>query len=517
MDELSFSHRFVSFAATYWLHSTVLIGACWVTIRNRRATSHHLTERLWNMAAVSGLVTAGLQVVTGLAPAIQITRVARIATHSHTASENVFQKSIHGTITPPSDSATRPLHNPKHDHSLEFTTHPKATVQTDSIATEARPGSLSEMVEPLPCTRELKPAGGIAQTNEPPSLLSRFGYDRPSAGRSETAAKIVIGAGTAVMLTVAVGALLVALRSMRLWAALRHASALQNGPARDALDALLRCTRIRRPVRLLMSGRHFEPFAYGIRRWTIVLPELTAERLSPEELRALLAHEVAHLVRGDVYWLWIGQVLCTCFGFQPLNFIARRHWQQAAEYRCDDWAIEHGVRSLSLARCLTQIAEWRLQAQSCRTVLPAAGLATTLVQRIRRLAEDRRDPDTWTTARRRRLLNILTAACIPLLFASAPQVVLSVGAAASPRVPSEIDAHSDSETSHCLTSLQAWDALQAELCQLDADFDRLDGLLSRSVSQPSMRELVRRFHHRAGSLAARRKTISLSFKQESEP
>ncbi len=69
-----------------------------------------------------------------------------------------------------------------------------------------------------------------------------------------------------------------------------------------------------------------EPFACGLLRWTIVLPAGIEQRLSGSEMKALLAHEVAHLVRRDPWWLWLGEVLCTCLAFQPLNFLARRRW-----------------------------------------------------------------------------------------------------------------------------------------------------------------------------------------------
>ncbi|MBP86430.1 MAG: hypothetical protein CMJ64_06910 [Planctomycetaceae bacterium] len=147
---------------------------------------------------------------------------------------------------------------------------------------------------------------------------------------------------------------------------------MKDGTARRTLDRFLKRHKIRRRIRLLTARNQSEPIAYGLFRWTIVLPEGAEDRLERNELKALLAHEVAHLVRGDVRWLWAGRVLCTCFAFQPLNFLARKRWQQVAEYLCDDWALERGVRSLSLARCLTQVAEWRFGADTPPSGWPLA-------------------------------------------------------------------------------------------------------------------------------------------------
>ena len=80
--------------------------------------------------------------------------------------------------------------------------------------------------------------------------------------------------------------------------------------------------------------------------------------------------------------LWAGEFLCTCLAFQPLNFVARRRWQQAAELLCDDWAIEQRVSATSLASCLTRIAEWRLDRQSGLMSLSAVGHSGSLTRRI---------------------------------------------------------------------------------------------------------------------------------------
>src|SRR5688572_19968340 len=67
-----FSHVVFSFAATYWLHSTVLLATCWIVTTGLRVKSHFLVERLWKLAAVLGLLTAVLQISTGVSPVIEL-------------------------------------------------------------------------------------------------------------------------------------------------------------------------------------------------------------------------------------------------------------------------------------------------------------------------------------------------------------------------------------------------------------------------------------------------------------
>jgi hypothetical protein len=115
----------------------------------------------------------------------------------------------------------------------------------------------------------------------------------------------------------------------------------------------------------------------------ILLPLNIANRLSREELRALLAHELGHHARGDVWWLWLGRGLCHLLPIQPLYLWAVREWHRAAEPLCDDWAVEQSVSPVALAKSLTQVAGWCV-------AKPAIGPAATnglsqLTHRVERL------------------------------------------------------------------------------------------------------------------------------------
>ena len=107
-----------------------------------------------------------------------------------------------------------------------------------------------------------------------------------------------------------------------------------------------------------------------------MLPERAVKDLCEDELRALLAHELAHLVRGDSSWLCISRVVCSCLAFQPLNHLARREWQRAAEFLCDNWAVSRTQTPLALAR-------FRIHTHDVKGAIDATeeGLAITTEQR----------------------------------------------------------------------------------------------------------------------------------------
>lgn len=198
----------------------------------------------------------------------------------------------------------------------------------------------------------------------------------------------------------------------------------QPAPA-DLQRVMYRLTKQVRRIRLLTTPTNIvrEPFACGIWRWTIVLPQGIEKQLTAAELKALLAHEVAHLVRRDPLWLFVGELLCTALAIQPLNFVARRRWLQAAELLCDDWAVQQDVSAMSLAACLTRIAELQLDRRGETWGLAAVGRTGLLTHRVEWLLREARA--TESTSRRSRLRTRIAIVGLAILVgAFGPRLVL---------------------------------------------------------------------------------------------
>ncbi|MCU0451343.1 MAG: hypothetical protein MUC97_16135, partial [Bernardetiaceae bacterium] len=99
------------------------------------------------------------------------------------------------------------------------------------------------------------------------------------------------------------------------------------------------------------------PVALGRRE--ICLPP-AALGLPADEQTAMLAHEMAHLRRGDPAWLTFYALLEKIFFFQPMQAAMRREWAEIAEQRCDAWAAQATGQPKALAECLVKVAEWVL-------------------------------------------------------------------------------------------------------------------------------------------------------------
>lgn len=113
---------------------------------------------------------------------------------------------------------------------------------------------------------------------------------------------------------------------------------------------------MRQSPHLSRAGAVATPIAFGLLRPEICLPMRACE-LGDSSLRALLAHEIAHLRRGDPAWTWFAAALHALFPWQLLLHAARRRWTHLVELRCDAIAAEQSSAT-DVARCLLDVAEW---------------------------------------------------------------------------------------------------------------------------------------------------------------
>lgn len=532
-DFNAFLENAITFVATYFVHSTILLASCWLVLTVSRAKSHYLAERMWKLAAVLGVITAATQMffVTSNTPQEYRSLEANpqvffepvtLYQHDGTAFEGQQDVGLGETVDwhdPPLSSDAAPvqrfdqvvLSSPfdavshAQPEPVEFDATQKSDGVSHAIPIEEATFADVSAADEVPQVLENNPVGA------PRSIVAEW---LPSVSRVCSIAMLCGGI---------VGALLLFIQATRWRLRIGRVRVVHAGAAIDSLQRFCKRHKIRRRVRLLASNHHAEPFAYGLIRWTIVLPDGVEQRLERNELKALIAHEMAHLVRGDVWWLWIGRLLCTCCAFQPLNFLARRRWQQAAEFLCDDWAVERGVRSLALARCLTRVAEWRFGVESPEVGLAAGGSKATLVGRVQRLVGEQSMPDAWKTPWRRRALTMGAAVAVVVLVGFMPRVALPGVALPLTRVSefvAEVTSVSIAPAVEQPTTSD-WHALDEELLQLDADLGKVNELRIASLRGVGneTKELSPHFENlnrRAASLRVRREQIASLIEKESE-
>ena len=125
------------------------------------------------------------------------------------------------------------------------------------------------------------------------------------------------------------------------------------------------------------------PAALGWLRPTILLPVAAFSGLSPMQVEALLAHELAHIRRRD-YAINLLQTLAeSLLFFHPAVWWISARIREEREHCCDDAAVAACGEPRAYAEALAEIATWRAGH-------PALSLGATsggLVRRIRRLLD----------------------------------------------------------------------------------------------------------------------------------
>jgi len=182
----------------------------------------------------------------------------------------------------------------------------------------------------------------------------------------------------------------VLLFSLRLVWASRQISALrrQAQPAEAAVLTLVaglqERLKLARPVRVLVSAVADCPSVVGWIRPALLLPTATALGLTPQQLEAVLAHELAHILRYDYLVNMLQTVVETLLFYNPAVWWASARIRHERELCCDDLAVDACGDALCYARALTRLE--RLRMTPPQLALGSAG--GSLLYRIQRLAGD---------------------------------------------------------------------------------------------------------------------------------
>jgi beta-lactamase regulating signal transducer with metallopeptidase domain len=118
---------------------------------------------------------------------------------------------------------------------------------------------------------------------------------------------------------------------------------------------------IARHISLCISEHIPGPLAMGIVRSLIILPASALMALNPEQLEAVLAHELAHVRRADYFWNLVQTMIETLFFFHPAVWWLGRRLRQQRELCCDDVAVQSCADPLIYATALLRLEERRTQ------------------------------------------------------------------------------------------------------------------------------------------------------------
>jgi beta-lactamase regulating signal transducer with metallopeptidase domain len=182
-------------------------------------------------------------------------------------------------------------------------------------------------------------------------------------------------------------------------------------------------------------------------RNVIVLPRQLLETLTPDQLAAILAHELAHYRRGDHWTRWIEFLVLGIYWWHPVAWHARRQLQDAEELCCDAWVVcVFPDRAKCYAQALLTTVDFLAEV---RTPAPAGasafGPVRALKRRLQMILSRRHSPELPALARTAMLIVALSVLpWTPRVFsqseppaepAAAPAATATPASAAVPATP----------------------------------------------------------------------------------
>ena len=189
---------------------------------------------------------------------------------------------------------------------------------------------------------------------------------------------------------------------------------------RAATD-LARSLGIRGRLRLRLSERVATPFVFGWLRPVLILPRNLEAAVGFDGVRALLAHELAHIARHDTRVLALQRLVETLLFYHPVCWWISRKVTDDREYCTDDLAVDILGNRQVYARALAALEASR----SDGPTLAVAAHGGNLMSRLLRLTRDDRPAPAGPFA--------------PLLLAGGFAAVLLAGTLVATPLAQEID------------------------------------------------------------------------------
>jgi len=193
------------------------------------------------------------------------------------------------------------------------------------------------------------------------------------------------------------GVLALSLWRMGGWVAayrLRSIGTQPVGPAVQAMAArLIRRMGLGRPVRVLQSLVVQTPMVIGWLRPVVLLPVAAVAGLTPDQLEAILAHELAHIRRLDYLLNLVQALIEVVLFYHPAVWWIARRIRAERERCCDDVAVGvlgNPIRYVEALAAVSDIGppphESRRRPSASRAAVAASGSdGRDLVDRVRRL------------------------------------------------------------------------------------------------------------------------------------
>lgn len=211
------------------------------------------------------------------------------------------------------------------------------------------PATIELPLLPAAAPAEVFPAQAISESSFTPSIL-----DMESAPVRNVSLRLIPAVIWSAVALWQIARLVTAFRAAH-W--LRRSGRVSTSESLHAqLANLSKWAGLRTPPALLDMEGDGSPLLLGILRPAIVFPAATLSRLNETERALVLAHELAHVGRGDLLWSVVAASVRAVFWFHPLAWLGQKQLSLTQEIAADELAIAtHKQNPVSYAELLVSV------------------------------------------------------------------------------------------------------------------------------------------------------------------
>jgi beta-lactamase regulating signal transducer with metallopeptidase domain len=141
------------------------------------------------------------------------------------------------------------------------------------------------------------------------------------------------------------------------------------------------------PVPVHVASGDLGPGVFGVFRPVVILPGTVVRGLSPEQMQAVLAHEMCHVRRHDNLTAAIHKCVEAIFWFHPLVWWIGANLLREREAACDEAVIEEGHEQAVYAESILNVCRLGVGAQFSGM---AASTGGSLKERLISIMSDQR-------------------------------------------------------------------------------------------------------------------------------
>jgi len=182
----------------------------------------------------------------------------------------------------------------------------------------------------------------------------------------------------------------------------------------EMLEKIKSKAGIRKSIELVESALVRTPIVVGYLKPMILFPIGAINRLESDEVEAILAHELAHVMRNDYFFNILQNIIEALFYFHPAVWWMSAQIRAERENCCDDKAIELCGNSMTYAKSLIRVQEMAFYSPSLAMSF-SGNKKGQLLNRVQRILNQPQN--------RNNVIEKLVATCLVLFFV----IGLSIG------------------------------------------------------------------------------------------